>query len=515
MRSARVLRNVITNYLRFFAGGAISFLLTPLMVHTLGDGGYGLWVMVFSLTGYFGLVDQGIRPSLVRFVSRDQASGDADGLRRIINSAIALYTTAGVITLAATVVVAWQFGSWFKIDPAMLPLAQTTVLIAGSTLALGFPLGVFGAVLSGLQRYDLANSIGIGISILRALLFVMVLRAGGGIVDLAWVSLATTLLGHLCTIVVVRRLLPVPLGLRWVRRDALKQIGSYGGFAFIGALASSLAFQTDSIVITMFLGAASVTPFALAAGLIDNVRSLVYSATWVLSPTASEMDTRGETNHLHAMLIAGARYSVLLSGPVLAALIIFGQELLTTWVGPGYRTAGVLIVILAVPTLFSLPQSAASSMLYGISRHKVVVGLSLLNAVLNLGLSLLWVRPHGLVGVALGTAVPLALIGGITLAIYAARAMGMPVRRYLWEGMGQPALLSLAFVAPALAVRQIFHPTGWLPLGLAVGIPWLVFAAVVWKWGVGPVERARWAQMVPRAFGIRPRTTPVTPEASA
>jgi O-antigen/teichoic acid export membrane protein len=167
MRSARVLRNVITNYLRFFAGGAISFLLTPLMVHTLGDGGYGLWVMVFSLTGYFGLVDQGIRPSLVRFVSRDQAAGDEEGLRRIINSAIALYTTAGVITMAATVVVAWQFGSWFKIDPAMLPLAQTTVLIAGSTLALGFPLGVFGAVLSGLQRYDLANSIGIGPTISR------------------------------------------------------------------------------------------------------------------------------------------------------------------------------------------------------------------------------------------------------------------------------------------------------------------------------------------------------------
>ena len=43
------------------------------MVHLLGDGDYGLWVTVFSLTGYFGLFDQGIRPSLVRYVSRDHA----------------------------------------------------------------------------------------------------------------------------------------------------------------------------------------------------------------------------------------------------------------------------------------------------------------------------------------------------------------------------------------------------------------------------------------------------------
>jgi O-antigen/teichoic acid export membrane protein len=508
MRSVRVLRNVITNYLRFFAGGGISFLLTPIMVHTLGDGGYGLWVTVFSLTGYFGLVDQGIRPSLVRYVSRDQAAGDDDGLRRTMSSAVALYAIAGAVTLVVCAVVSWRIGSWFKIDPAMLPQARTTVLVAGASLALGFPLGVFAATLSGLQRYDLANLIGIGISILRALLFVAVLRSGGGIVDLAWASLAANLLGHLLTILAVRRLLPrIGIGLRWVNRETLKRIGSYSGFAFVGALASSLAFQTDSLVITAFIGAASVTPFALAAGLVDNVRSLVHSATWVLSPTASEMETRGETGHLHAMLVAGSRYSVLLAGPVLAGLVIFGQDLLNTWVGPGYRNAGVVLVILAVPTLFSLPQSAASSMLYGISRHRGVVLLSLLNALLNLGLSLLWVKPFGLIGVALGTAVPLALVGGITVGIYAARALEMPVMRYFWLGMIQPALLCLAFIVPALAVHRIFHPTGWIPLALATGLPWLLFALVVWRWGLDSFERERWAHTVPRAFGLA-RGTP-------
>ncbi len=362
---------------------------------------------------------------------------------------------------------------------------------------------MFAATLSGLQRYDLANLIGVGIAILRAVLFVSVLRGGGGIVHLAWASLAANLLGHLLTIIAVRRLLPrIGLGLRWVERETLKRIGSYSGFAFVGALASSLAFQTDSLVITAFLGAASVTPFALAAGLVDNVRSLVYSATWVLSPTASEMETRGETGPLHAMLVAGSRYSVLLAGPVLAGLVIFGQDLITTWVGPGYRSAGLLLVILAVPTLFSLPQSAASSMLYGISRHRGVVLLSLLNALLNLGLSLLWVKPFGLVGVALGTAVPLALVGGITVGIYAARALGMPVMRYFWLGMIQPALLCLAFIAPALLVRQVFHPTGWIPLALATGLPWLLFALVVWRWGLDSFERERWARVVPRAFGM-------------
>jgi len=516
MRSVRLLRNAITNYLRFILGGAISFLLTPFMVHLLGDGGYGLWITVFSFTGYFGLVDQGIRPSLVRYVSRDHAAKDWDGLSRTMNSALALYTGAGVLVMIVCAVVAARFGVWFKLDPAMLPAARTTVLVSGLSLALGFPFGVFGAALSGLQRYDIGNGIGMAIAVLRALLFVTVLRMGGGIVELAWVSLGANLLGHLVTWAVVIRMLPqVRFGRPWVTAQHLRMIGSYSGFAFVGALASSIAFQTDSLVITAFLGAALVTPFALAAGLVDNARTLVHSATWVLSPTASEMETLGEHEKLQAMLVAGAKYSVLMCWPVLFALIVFGPNLLTTWVGVKYRDAAELLTILAAPTLLSLPQSAASSMLYGVSRHKGVVALSLINAVLNLGLSLLWVKPFGLRGVALGTAVPLALVSGIATSVYAARALHMPYGRYLWHGLARPGLVSLTFLVPALVIQHFAHPLGWVPLGASVAGSWLLFAVVAWTFGVDESERRRWAAAAPRVLGLGGTPAPVVPGGGA
>ena len=503
MRSIRVLRNVITNYARDVSGALISFVLTPLMVHMLGEGGYGLWVTVFSLTGYFGLVDQGLRPSLVRYVSRDRAAGDQDSLSRTLSSAFALYTVAGVLVLVATAWVAAQAGTWFKIDPAAIPAARTTVMVAGLSLAIGFPFAVFGATLSGLQRYDVANGIGITIGIARALAFVVVLRSGGGIVELAWASLVSNLAGHLWTVAAVRRLLP---DARWsprlVDREHMRRIGSYGGIAFVGALASRIAFQTDSLVIITFLSASLVTPFALAAGLVDNVRSLVYSATWVLSPTASEMETRGETQPLQAMLIAGSKYAVLLSWPVLFALMVFGENLLATWIGDKRGSAASLLVVLALPTLLALPQSAASSMLFGIGRHRGVVMLSILSAALNLGLSLLWVRPYGLNGVALGTAVPLALVSGLATMIYAARAMSLPFRRYLWEGLVAPGLVASVFLVPAFAIQALWRPSGWVPLGLAVAGSWIVFALVAWFFGITPADRERWVRVVPRALGL-------------
>ena len=528
MRSIRVLRNVLSNYLRFFSAGVIGFLITPVMVHALGDGGYGLWVTIFSLTGYFGLFDQGIRPSLVRYVSRDHALGDREGLSRTLSSALVLYGAIGVLTLLAAAIVAGNFAAWFHIRAEQVDLARAVTLLAGASLALGFPLGVFGATLSGLQRYDLANAVGIGIGVLRAVAFVLVLRAGGGLVGLAWASLAMNLLGHLMSWWLVRRLLPaLPLGRRFVSRAHLARIGSYSGYAFVGALASSLAFQTDALVITAFLSSGLVTPFALAAGLVDNARSLVHSATWVLSPTASELDTLGERGQLHAMMIAGAKYSVLVSWPVLFALVVFGENLILAWVGPNYAavapfskvlalhgpqaSAGQLLALLALPTLISLPQSTSSSLLFGVSRHRGVVALSLLNAVLNLGLSLLWVKPFGVAGVALGTAIPLALISGIATMIYACRALQLPLGRYLWEGQLRPGLGTLAFLAPALAVQALWHPRGWFALIAACGGCWIPFAVCAWRFGLSAEERLRWGRMIPGLFGAaRPASAGVS-----
>jgi O-antigen/teichoic acid export membrane protein len=517
MRSVRVLRNILTNYLRFFSAGVIGFVLTPLMVHALGDGGYGLWVTIFSLTGYFGLIDQGIRPSLVRYVSRDHTRGDREGLSRTLSSATVLYAAAGLVVFALTAIVALTCDRWFHLNPAQVATARGVVILSGSSLALGLPLGVFGAALSGLQRYDVANTIGIGINVVRAIAFVVVLRFHGGLLGLAWAALVTNLLGHVLSVVALMRLLPgVPITPRFVDRAHLGLIGSYSGFAFIGALAASIAFQTDALVITTFIGAAFVTPFALAAGLVDNARWLVQSAAHVLSPAASELDTLGERDKLHAMVLAGSKYSILVSWPVLLGLIVFGDNLIRTWVGERYVTveplarvlsahgpsasAAQILILLAIPTMIALPQTSAASILYGVGKHRGVVALSILNALLNLGLSILWVGPFGIAGVALGTAVPLAIVAGIATMIYTCRALDLSIARYAWDGFVRPALCVLAFLVPALFLQWRFEPVGWGPLAAVCIGSWLIFALVGWCLALAPDERRRWGRMVPGLF---------------
>src|ERR1700730_8884490 len=141
----RALKNVASSWGGLAVNIAVGFFLSPFILQHLGEDAFGLWVLVFSLTGYYGIFDFGIRSSLIRYVSKFQATGDKDELARLINTSLFTYTLVGLF------------------------------LMVGYSLALGFPLGSSGGILEGLQNFYLLNWTNIIATLLRAVLIVYVL----------------------------------------------------------------------------------------------------------------------------------------------------------------------------------------------------------------------------------------------------------------------------------------------------------------------------------------------------
>ena len=68
--------------------------LSPYILHHLGDEAFGLWVLIFSVTGYYGLFDLGIRSSIIRYVAKYHTVAQNDELNRLINTALFSYSIA-------------------------------------------------------------------------------------------------------------------------------------------------------------------------------------------------------------------------------------------------------------------------------------------------------------------------------------------------------------------------------------------------------------------------------------
>src|SRR5579863_2617682 len=152
---ARALKNVTSSWAGLALNIAVGFFLSPFILHHLGDDAFGLWVLIFSLTGYYGLFDFGIRSSLIRYISKFEATGDKEQLARIVNTSLFTYTCLGLVLMIPTVVGSFYVDRIFHIPPAFLSDARILFFMVGFSLALGFPLGVSGVVLEGLQRFYL------------------------------------------------------------------------------------------------------------------------------------------------------------------------------------------------------------------------------------------------------------------------------------------------------------------------------------------------------------------------
>jgi hypothetical protein len=102
----------------------------------------------------------------------------------------------------------------------------------------------------------------------------------------------------------------------------------------------------------------------------------------------------------------GTRLSLAAVLPVAGGLALLAHPLLTAWIGPAFTTTTTIVQILAFVVIVRVGASTSSVILKGAGMHRRLTLLVGLMAVMNLALSIALVRPLGLVGVALGTAVP-------------------------------------------------------------------------------------------------------------
>src|SRR5215475_16164160 len=104
MRRIEILKNVSSSWFSLGVNILVGIFLSPFILHRLGDTAYGIWILIFSITGYYGLFDLGIRSSVVRYVSTYTATNDHDALARLINTSLATYTSIGVVAMTVTLV---------------------------------------------------------------------------------------------------------------------------------------------------------------------------------------------------------------------------------------------------------------------------------------------------------------------------------------------------------------------------------------------------------------------------
>ena len=320
----------------------------------------------------------------------------------------------GVVAYAVFVLLAFNLRHVLNITPAQAADGRSLMLIIGIYVSLGFPFSVFGGVINGFQRYDLNNIVGVGSSVVVAVVNVAMLMTGFSLVQLVVattsVRIGAYFIYRLNAYAVFRPLSLRPSLFTWSR---VRELTSFSVYVSLIDWANKLNYSIDAIIIGAYLSASAVTLWTVPQRLAEMLQRMTNQLNGVLFPVVVDSDAGQKAERLRAIFIQGTRLSLVSVVPLGASLFLLARPLIRAWVGPAFDDSIIVTQILIAVVAVRVGNSTATTVLKGAGCHRLLAFSNAGAALANIGLSLLWIRHYGLIGQALGTLVPVALHVGV------------------------------------------------------------------------------------------------------
>ena len=495
-----IFQNVSVNYLVTGTELLIGIFMLPFNVRHLGQSAYGLWVLVASITVYFSMFDMGYGVAQVRFAAKYRAQGDVKALNEIASTMFCVFSGVGLLTFGAALLIALNLNHIFELTPDQVRTGQIVFLFISAFVALGFPVSVFGGIVNGFQRQYLNGVVAVVTAITVAGVNIAVLLSGYGLRELVAATTAVRILSYVAYALNAYRVFPA-LRIRpsFFKRDRLREITGFSVFILIIDLANKLNYSTDAIVVGAFMGTAAVAVWAVAQRLIEIVQRITDQLNGVLFPVVVDSSTVERLDKLQKILIQGTRLSLAMVVPLATVLGLTARPLVILWVGPNFEGSVNVIYILSIVVALRVGNATSTVILKGSGLHKILAISNLSMAISNLVLSVLLVRWYGLIGVAIGTLIPMAVFSMFVVFPVACRRVQISrwtvFRESIWPA-AWPAVVMAAFI---LLARR-YGDASWSWMMVQAMVAALIYAALFLSFAISRTERDWYFNKVREVF---------------
>jgi O-antigen/teichoic acid export membrane protein len=481
-------RNTLWNYIGFAVNLVTNLVLFPFVVAKVGEVAAGLWLLLGSVTGYMGLLELGIVPALAQRVASALARDARDEVLQATSTAVAVLAVMAVIAVQTV----WFVPGLVTILTVPAEFHHTAVavfVIAVAGFALKMPLAVPQALLLGSQRQDRCNHLWIVQAVAKALSTALVLILGLGVL----------------AVVAVEALVPLltcPLQLRWVSAELpylrlswrkvspalARALVSFGGSLAGMSVCSLIIEQTDRLVVGAFRPIADVTHYSAAWKLYVLAYAFPTIILQAVSPLAASFYGCDDTDGLRKLLLRMTKYSAAVALPLTVTLGLTAGTLLHFWMGPGFVDARGVVGVLAAGFAVTSFNHAGYAVLVGTRQIAPTLWIYFIpQAALNLALSLWLVHPLGIVGVALGTAIP-AVVLEYPFLRYLLRRFDLRWREFLSAAVRPAVLPALAAFLPLVVVVTTAGPVSGALL-IAASACGLFYVGLFWTFSLDNLER--------------------------
>jgi|GEM_PF-739998 len=427
-------------------------ILVPYLIRTIGEGGYGLYALIWSLLMSVVQLEIALQQGVVKYSAGFLAQGRLDEVKKIVSSSFVYSLLLAVVTSGGLLAAAILF-----IAPSS-PMRTALTVVALIVLFI-VPLTPYVAVIQSRQRYYVGAVLD------------TVSKYGSLLAIVAWFQLVKPSLESVVVITAVflflSRTSQVPIAYRLVpglqnrprffNWTSFRLIAAFGGATVL--VNFSLAANSTGVRWLMggMVSPSFVSHLAIILMPVSVLADIIRPMTITVMPLTSAYEAVGNQPMLKELLIRSMRYTTMfvLAGVIAAGLLT--RNILTIWVGSRYAFLAPYAFALFACVSFQLSTSSAHHMLKGLGRLKTVVLIYLIALVLVpfaaiLALFHLTRNPY--------LSVTIGLCGGSLLCGCLNIVYGLKAVQARWRGVwirifGQSSAMTAAVLLPAWGIIRL------------------------------------------------------------
>src|SRR5262249_7638254 len=191
-----------------------------------------------------------------------------------------------------------------------------------------------------------SNSLEIQISIVSALGTILFLESGWGIRGLATNALINAIFAMILTWWTVQRTVhQISLGWNFDRK-LLRGMFAYGIKMQVSQVGGLICFRLDKLIVSRFLGIASVSFYEVSSRLTSFMRALPLVMISALIPATSDLAAKNDQPRILRTYLLASKYVTMVTVAMVAFLIVEARSVITFWLGSGFESSVVLVQVL-------------------------------------------------------------------------------------------------------------------------------------------------------------------------
>ena len=479
------------SYIYIILNSAISILYTPLMLKLMGQSEYGLYTLVASVIAYLSVLDMGFGNAIIRYTAKYRTLNDKEGEYRLNGMFLVLYTIIGIVAFCIGFVLYKKVDVIFgaSLTQAELGTAKVLMIVLVFNLAISFPLGIFGAIITAYEHFAIPKILNIIRALLQPCIMIPLLLIGYKSIAMVVVTTVLNILILLFNLVYCFKKLKIRVVIAKPDMGLLKEIGAYSFFILLNLIVDKIYLSTDKFLLGIVSGTASVAVYGIAMQLYDYYTLFSTSINGVFLPKITEMVVKKvDDKEISDLFIKIGRLQFMVMALILSGFISVGHDFVIRWAGIEYEQAYYIEIILMVPALIPLIQNTGISILQARNKHKFRSIVYLFIAIANIFISIPLAKEYGGIGAAVGTAISTCIGNIIIMNIYYWKKANIDILKFWKQMIGfLPAIF--ACLITGWGLNMVWHSSGYFAIISKGMVCVIVYAVVLWLFCINEYEK--------------------------